>query len=72
MPNPNSDRVENLEVLLSHLQKAHDELNMVVYGQQKEIDLLRQAVAKLTSNYDSLLESDRAPRTIHDDRPPHY
>jgi uncharacterized coiled-coil protein SlyX len=67
-----SKRLENVEFALTHLQKAYDELNLVVFSQQKEIDLLRQALSKLNSSLQSLQESDRVPRSLEDDRPPHY
>jgi uncharacterized coiled-coil protein SlyX len=65
-------RVETLETILTHLQKAYDELNLVVYNQQREIDAIKQAMGKLTVSYQSLVEAERSPRTLADDRPPHY
>lgn len=65
-------RSENLEFVLTHLQKSYDELSLVVFNQQKEIELLRQSVAKLNTSLQGLIESDRSPRTLEDDRPPHY
>lgn len=65
-------RLENLEFVLTHLQKSYDELSLVVFNQQKEIELLRQSVAKLNTSLQGLIESDRSPRTLEDDRPPHY
>lgn len=65
-------RLQNLEFVLTHLQKSYDELSLVVFNQQKEIELLRQSVAKLNTSLQGLIESDRSPRTLEDDRPPHY
>jgi uncharacterized coiled-coil protein SlyX len=65
-------RLQNLEFVLTHLQKSYDELSLVVFNQQKEIELLRQSVSKLNSGLQSLAESDRSPRSLADDRPPHY
>jgi uncharacterized coiled-coil protein SlyX len=65
-------RLQNLEFVLTHLQKSYDELSLVVFNQQKEIELLRQSIAKLNSSLQGLIESDRSPRTLEDDRPPHY
>jgi hypothetical protein len=35
-------RIEKLEFLVAHLQKSFDELNMVVFTQQRELDQLRR------------------------------
>jgi uncharacterized coiled-coil protein SlyX len=65
-------RIEKLEFLVAHLQKSFDELNMVVFTQQREIDQLRRAANRMEEGYRGLLEADRAPRSLTDDRPPHY
>ncbi len=65
-------RVEHLEFLVAHLQKLYDDLNKVVFDQQRTIEVLRGRVKQLDQGYESLLEADRAPRSLADDRPPHY
>lgn len=72
MSNSESERVAHLEFLVAHLQKQYEDLNKVVYDQQRTIDLLRNRLSHLDHSYQSLLESDRAPRSLADDRPPHY
>lgn len=72
MTTDDTKRLQNLEFVLSHVQKSYDELSLVVFNQQKEIDLLRQSIAKLNSSLQGLIESDRSPRSLADDRPPHY
>ncbi|WP_409994290.1 SlyX family protein [Pirellula sp. SH-Sr6A] len=54
------------------MQKLYEELNKVVFRQQTELDALRNHFLRLDVGYQSLLESDRSPRTLADDRPPHY
>ena len=72
MTKSESERVEHLEFLVAHLQKQYDDLNKVVYAQQRTIELLRNRLSHLDQNYQSLLESDRVLRSLADDRPPHY
>lgn len=72
MSKSEAERVEHLEFLVAHLQKLYDDLNRVVYDQQRTIDTLRNRLSQLDQSYQSLLESDRVPRTLADDRPPHY
>ncbi|XZE35892.1 SlyX family protein [Pirellulaceae bacterium SH501] len=72
MTTDNTQRIEHLEFLVAHLQNLYDELNKVVFRQQTELDALRNHFMRLDHGYQSLLESDRSPRTLADDRPPHY
>jgi uncharacterized coiled-coil protein SlyX len=72
MTTDNTQRIEHLEFLVTHLQKLYEELNKVVFRQQSELDALRNHFVRLDVGYQSLVESERTPRTLADDRPPHY
>ncbi|XZE44035.1 SlyX family protein [Pirellulaceae bacterium SH467] len=72
MTTDNIQRIEHLEFLVTHLQKLYEELNKVVFRQQSELDALRNHFVRLDVGYQSLVESERTPRTLADDRPPHY
>ena len=72
MTTDNIQRIEHLEFLVTHLQKLYEELNKVVFRQQSELDALRNHFVRLDVSYQSLVESERTPRTLADDRPPHY
>jgi uncharacterized coiled-coil protein SlyX len=47
-------------------------MNDVVTRQQRDIDTLRDQIAALAARIDALRESDAAPRTVEEERPPHY
>ncbi len=72
METSESKRIEHLEFLVAHLQKLYDDLNKVVYDQQRTIEVLRNRTSQLDQSYQTLLEADRVPRSLGDDRPPHY
>lgn len=57
-------RLTDLEVRYSHLERQLDELNQVVFEQQKLIDGLLRQVRSLRTR----LEGDEHP----DEKPPHY
>jgi uncharacterized coiled-coil protein SlyX len=63
------DRVEELEVRYSHLEKAHAELSEVVWRQQQALDGLTERVRQLTER---LAGDPGLVETSRDDRPPHY
>jgi uncharacterized coiled-coil protein SlyX len=63
------DRLEELEVRYSHLEKAQADLSEVVWRQQRELDELRELVRGLSERLrgdPGLVEASRV------DRPPHY
>ena len=63
------DQVTELEVKVAYLERAHDELSEVVRD-------LYERVAALTRQLQGLREQGTGPaeppRTLEDDKPPHY
>jgi SlyX protein len=62
-------RTVELEVKLSYVEDLLDELNLVVYRQQQQIDALVRQVAALQQRP---ADSGTEPRSLRDDLPPHY
>ncbi len=67
-----NERITHLEVVIAHLQQSFDELNKVVFQQQRELDQLRRLASRLEDGYRGLLEAERTPRMLSDEKPPHY
>lgn len=68
----NTDSLEQVEIKIAFLEHANAELSDVVTRQQRDIDGLRGQIAALAARIHALRESDDAPRTAEDERPPHY
>ena len=68
---PLADRVLELEMLVTHLQRDLETLNSVVLDQQKQLDALRLRISKLDHRLTGLAEGDE-PRNLLEERPPHY
>lgn len=69
MPDRLTDRVTELEVLFTHLQRSVQDLDKVILDQQKQIDALRGQLARLMTSLDRLTEM---ALDVRDDPPPHY
>lgn len=72
-PDP-ATRLANLEAAVAHQQNDYDSLNAVVTEQANQIDKLLRQVRRMAERLD-MLESaarDATPRTLEDDKPPHY
>ena len=69
--NRESDRITELELALTHLQKDYESLNEVVLDNGSRLASLESAMQRLTSKLDALSEpsSERRPE---DEKPPHY
>jgi uncharacterized coiled-coil protein SlyX len=65
-------RIDELEFVVTHLQKTIDALNEAVLLQQKRIDSLSRQIDQAKVVVQSVLHGDTAPRTLADDKPPHY
>jgi uncharacterized coiled-coil protein SlyX len=65
-------RVEELEIIVSHLQNTVDDLNDAILLQQKRIDQFVKQLDLAKSAVEAVLHSDQPPRTLADDKPPHY
>jgi SlyX protein len=68
----NTEVLEQIETKLAFLEHANAELSDVVARQQRDIEALCDQVAALAARIQALRESDVAPHTAEDERPPHY
>jgi SlyX protein len=66
-----SDEVERIETRMAFLERANNELSDVVFRQQQEIQSLRLRVDALTQRIEAAQSVD-TPRTLEEERPPHY
>lgn len=67
-----SSRMTELEGLFTHLQKTVQELDQVVLAQQRRLEVLEARVLRLAAGIEALAGASEPPRTLEDDRPPHY
>jgi len=67
-----SDRITALEELFTHLQRTVADLDQVIIEQQKTIDVLRLEIERQALTISQLSSALTEPRTIEDDKPPHY
>ena len=65
------DRLIDIEIKLSRSDDMLEELNKVVYAQQKKIDRLEVLYAALLRRMPENAETDHI-RRIEDEKPPHY
>ena len=70
-PAPLTERVTELEILTTHLQREITELNGVILEQQQMLEKLGLIVSRLDNRLVSL-ESDEEIRDPEAERPPHY
>ncbi len=73
MEPPNDDatrRLEALEIKASYAEDLLDQLNLLVYRQQQQIDALQQQVAALREQAPE--PGVGATRNPRDELPPHY
>ncbi|MBM3963487.1 MAG: SlyX family protein [Planctomycetes bacterium] len=71
MKNPD-DRLVELEVLFTHLQKTITDLDEVVVDQSRRIDQLQRELKILAGDVRLVRESSREQRRPEDEIPPHY
>ena len=66
-------RIVELEGLFTHQQKLVQDLNEVIVDQQRRLSLCESHAARLSARTESILASmEEAPRSLEDDKPPHY
>lgn len=65
-------RIQELEFVVMHLQKTVEDLNSALVLQQKTIDVLCRQLEQAKSDIRSGLSGDSSPRSLADDKPPHY
>lgn len=64
-------RIIELEIKVSHQEVLIEELNQVIYDQQKTTDKLEASVARLVKKLQELLASQEENQLPHE-KPPHY
>jgi len=66
------ERLVDIELKLTHQEDTVDALNKIVYEQQKKIDELEKLLTALARQVKDTANSVGEPRTIENERPPHY
>jgi len=64
--------IQEIQFVVSHLQKTVDDLNVALLLQQKQIGSLARQMLQAKAAVESVMNSDTTPRTLADDKPPHY
>lgn len=67
---PVEERVVELELLVTHLERDLGALNSVLSAQQREIDSLKRLISRLDDRVTRLNDDDA--RDAVDEKPPHY
>ena len=66
------ERIQELEFVVTHIQKTVEELNTAMLLQQRTIDVLCRQLEQAKSDVRAMLGADTSPRSLADDKPPHY
>ena len=66
----NSKRLTELETTIMHLQSDYDALNSVVLENTKRLEEMRVLLERLLERMEE--KKDDQPRSMHDEKPPHY
>lgn len=69
---PLEERVVELELLVTHLERDLGALNSVLSDQQKEIDRLKRLIGRLDDRVARLTDDEDSSRDAVDEKPPHY
>lgn len=69
--NINEHVVERIELRITYLERANNDLSEVVYRQQREIDALRAELAVVSGKLQAAL-TEQTVYTPEQERPPHY
>ncbi len=64
--------MQHLEEQIAHLSRTVEELNEVVAGQQKDIDVLKRRVQMLMEREAAREAEGSGGVVFGDERPPHY
>lgn len=79
MASPNADdntglaaRVTDLELLHTHLDRLFAELSEVLNTIQQRVDRLETRLQHVASALESQSDAGNEPRSLEDERPPHY
>ena len=68
------ERLARVETVLAHHQRDYDALNSVVTEQANLIDRMRHQLERMAQRVEILhqAQGESMPRSLEDDRPPHY
>jgi SlyX protein len=66
------ETLEKIETKIAFLERANTELSDVVFRQQRAIDVLSAQMTALESRLQTSYDADATPRSLEDERPPHY
>lgn len=66
------ERLTELESRYTHLQRVLEECNEVIVEQGRQIDQLQRRVGLFTRQLEALAEQGVEPRSLEEDKPPHY
>ncbi len=69
-PDTSAQRITELEISMTHLQRDYDALHEVLLSQQKTIDGLKRKLERLESRVDGV--ADPEIRDAEAEKPPHY
>jgi uncharacterized coiled-coil protein SlyX len=65
-------RIQELEFVVTHMQKTVDDLNTALLLQQKKVDIICRQLEQAKSDVRSMMGADNSPRSLADEKPPHY
>lgn len=65
-------RMINLESNFLHLQQAVDDLHEGLLRGEKRADSVARQLAALTGRFNAATEADVEPRSLEEEKPPHY
>ena len=66
-----NEALERVELKVAYLERANNELSDVVYGQQQQIDALRQQLREMVDRL-AAARDEPTPYSAEQERPPHY
>lgn len=65
-------RLTDLENRYTLLQRTVEDLDQVILSQARQIESLERKLALVTSQLAAVADRDTEPRSLEDDKPPHY
>lgn len=65
-------RLTDLENRYTLLQRTVEDLDGVLVSQARQMESLERKLALLTTQLGALADRETEPRTLEDDKPPHY
>jgi uncharacterized coiled-coil protein SlyX len=69
---PLEERVTQLELLVTHIERTVDSLNAALIGQQKQLDTFGRLLSRLDEQIEGRSEDEEELRDPEAERPPHY